>query len=230
MSRFTKCLIYQIKTKIMGTLIFLGYYFAISLALLALMSISGGNYNSTFSFVAGIFIFVYVIVDYRSKTNYLLMYGNTRKNIFAAAVLSNIAISIFLTAISAVASIIEGALPKFTRHYLENGGVFKGIYPESNFATEMLYILGLLILISSVSTIYGALAYKFGKAFSVPFWVVFGLSFMSLSLPGTIGLVKAFFCYGMPNGILLAPINFMVTALILYAASYAAARRQPQVA
>jgi hypothetical protein len=86
MSRFLKCLNYQIKTKIIGSLIFLGFYAAIYAALLTLFSVTGGSVNASLFFAATIFVFVYVIADYRSKTNYMMMLGNSRKNIFVSLI------------------------------------------------------------------------------------------------------------------------------------------------
>lgn len=236
MSRFSKCLSYQIKKKLMGTFIFLGFYTAICAALYLLTlfanNASDGHsgFSSSMTFTAAIFGFVYVIADYKSKTNYLMMFGNTRKNIFLSSLSSNIVLSVLLTIISAVFSIMENALAELFYKSGNNMNLFHAIYPESNIGTEMLYMGALFILITAFSTFYGALAYKIGTIFKIIFWVAFGMSFMFFPLWADAGnLFKAFFRYGVPNGILLAPINFMIAAVILYTVSYAAAIRQPQV-
>lgn len=237
MSRFSKCLSYQIKKKFIGTFIFVGFYTAIC-AVLYLFTLFVNNssdgfsssFNSSMFFAAAIFGFVYVIADYKSKTNYLMMFGNTRKNIFLSSLSSNIVFSGLLMIISTVFTIIESALAELFNKSNEGMNLLHAIYPESNIGTEMLYICAFFILITSFSTFYGALAYKFGTILKIIFWVAFGMSIMFLPLSiSTMTVIKAFFCYGMPNGILLAPINFMVTALILSAMSYAAMIRQPQV-
>lgn len=235
MSRFSKCLSYQIKRRVTSTFIFLGFYIAIC-AVLYLLTLFANNtsnghssFNSSMFFTAAIFGFVYVIADYKSKTNYLMMLGNTRKNIFLSSLSSNIVLSVLLMIISAVFSIIESALSELLYKSNEGMNLLNAIYPESNMGKEMLFMSALLILITSVSTLYGALAYKFGSIFKILFWVAFGMSIMFLPFsPVVINLFKAFFCYGVTDGILLAPINFMVAALIVYAISYAAALRQPQ--
>ncbi len=236
MSRFSKCLSYQIKKKFMGTFIFLGFYTAICTVLYLLTiyeniaSNGRSSFSSSMSFTAVIFGFVYVIADYKSKTNYLMMFGNTRKNIFLSSLLSNVILSVLLAVISAVFSIIENALAELFYKSENNMNLFHSIYPESNIGTEILYMFALFILITSFSTLYGALAYKFGTIFKIVFWVAFGMSFIFTPLTPVLGnLLMSFFRYGIPNGILFAPINFMIAALILYAASYAAAIRQPQV-
>jgi len=235
MSRFSKCLSYQIKRKVMSTFIFLGFYTAICavLYLLTLFANSTSNghssFNSSMFFTAAIFGFVYVIADYKSKTNYLMMFGNTRKNIFLSSLSSNIVLSVLLMIISTVFSIIESALTELLYKSNEGMNLLHAIYPESNMGTEMLFMGALLILITSVSTLYGALAYKFGSIFKILFWVAFGMSFMFFPLSPTVAnLFNAFFCYGVPNGILLAPINFIIASLILYVISYAAVLRQSQ--
>lgn len=236
MNRLFKCLSYQIKKKSMGTFIFLGFYTVISAALYLLTiivnSASNGHssISSSMTFAAAIFGFVYVIADYKSKTNYLMMFGNTRKNIFLSSLSSNVILSVLLTIISAVFSFVENALAELLYKSENNMNLFHSIYPESNIGTEILYMCALFILITAFSTFYGALAYKIGTIFMVVFWVAFGMSFIFTPLWADAGnLLKAFFCYGVPNGMLWAPINFMIASLILYAISYAAAIRQPQV-
>jgi hypothetical protein len=220
----------------MGTSIFLGFYIAICAALYLLTIFANiasdgrSSFSSSMSFSAVIFAFVYVIADYKSKTNYLMMFGNTRKNIFLSSLSSNIALSVLLTIISTIFTIIENTLAALFYKSGNNMNLFHAIYPESNIGTEMLYMCALFILITSFSTFYAALAYKIGTIFKIVFWVVFGMSFMFFPFSPVAGnLLKAFFCYSAPNGILLAPFNFMIASLILYAISYAAAIRQPQV-
>jgi hypothetical protein len=116
-----------------------------------------------------------------------------------------------------------------------NSDMISAIYGNSaTAATEFIWFLGLFILIFSFGMLYGSLSYKFGKAFITCFWIAFGLSWMVLpAMAGAaafINALKAYFCYGVPNGILLAPVNFLITAIILCAGTYALSARQPQVA
>ncbi len=236
MSRFIKCLSYQIKKKFIGTSIFLGFYIAICAALYLLTIFANiasndrSSFSSSMSFSAVIFAFVYVIADYKSKTNYLMIFGNTRKNIFLSSLSSNLVLSILLTIISTIFTFIENTLAELLYKGGNNMNLFHAIYPESNMGMEMLYMCALFILVTSFSTFYGALAYKIGAIFKIVFWVAFGMSLMFSPASPVLGnLLKAFFYYGTPGGILFAPINFIIAALILYAISYAAAIRQPQV-
>jgi len=114
--------------------------------------------------------------------------------------------------------------------------LLNSIYQDSNWASELLFIATLFILLLSFSMLYGSLAYKLGKVFVIVFWVAFGISFVSFPIIANIydltfilKAIELFFCLGVPKGILLAPINFILLALIFSALTYLLSRRQPQV-
>jgi hypothetical protein len=90
-------------------------------------------------------------------------------------------------------------------------------------------------MVCSFSMLYSALNYKFGKKFVIFFWVVFGLSFMALPAItfngqyAVINAIKAFFCAGDSNGMLVAPLHFIIAAVVLGGITYLLSSRQQQV-
>jgi hypothetical protein len=198
---------------------------------------SSGSINSGFFFAGAIFLFVSVSAGYKPHFNFLLMFGNTRRNISLSSVCTFSILSVVLAVISLIAQLLDKAatvvLAGNSRRIYQD--LLSTIYKNNvNAATEFLWFLGLFLLIFSVAMLYGSLSYKFGKAFITCFWIAFGLSWMVLpAMAGAaafINALKAYFCYGVPNGILLAPVNFLITAIILCAGTYALSARQPQVA
>ena len=242
MNRVSKCLYFQNKNMVKSTLIFMLYYTMISLFLLLLpvifkdLRIGGSNFNSGFYMAAAIFAFVYVIASYKETFNYLLLFGNTRKTIFISSIVTNTAMSLFLAAISAISSYLEKPILRLFGYNSMDFNLLNSIYQDSNWASELLFIATLFILLLSFSMLYGSLAYKLGKVFVIVLWVAFGISFVSFPIIANIydltfilKAIELFFCLGVPKGILLAPINFILLALIFSALTYLLSRRQPQV-
>lgn len=241
MNRLAKCINFQFKNMAKSTVIFLGVYTAVSLALLLMfLNLDGSKSNSSISsgfYIGGaVFAFVYVIANYKAMLNYLLMFGNTRKNIFLSSAITSIMLSILLSVVSILSLLIEEVLSK-TFHYNNSGNLISFIYNGSNKASEFLWFATFFIMICSFSMLYGSLAYKLGKVFVTVFWVCFGISWMVIPmLAGMNGIsmlitaIKAYLCFEVPNGILLAPVNFIITAIIFNATAYMISRRQSQIA
>ncbi len=242
MNRLSKCIYFQNKNMLKSILIFMFYYTAIYLFVLLLpviFSVLGTddrNFNSGFYMGAAIFAFVYVIATYKGTFNYLLLFGNTRRTIFLSSIVTNTVMSIFLAVISAVSPFLEKPLVKLFGYNSMDFKLLNFIYPDSNWASELLFLATLFILLLSFSMLYGSLAYKLGKAFVIVFWVAFGISFVSFpiiadiyNLTFILKAIELFFCFGVPNGILLAPVNFILLSLIFNALAYLLSRRQPQV-
>ncbi len=242
MNRLVKCIHFQLKTMLRSSAIFIAIYFASILVLQLFLTISvsnsGSGSNSGFFIGGGIYIFIYVIANYKEMYNYLLMFGNTRKNIFLSNAIVSVMQSILFAAISVILILI-GDIASRTFGFGQPGenSLISLIYNGSSLASEFIWLAAFFCMICSFSFIYGSLAYKFGNVFITVFWVSFGLSFVAVpvlaeSNSGRL-LVKAlsmFFSIGNPNGILLAPINFVIAAILLGMASFAISRRQPQTA
>ncbi len=242
MNRILNCFRFQTGNMIKNTLTFIFFYIFICVGLLSITLISDDIRVSSFSsgFYIGsiIFTFVYVIADYKSSFNYLLIYGNTRRTIFLSRAMTNTILSVLMAVISSISIIVDGLITKLsgTGKTIDNN-LLHFMYPNSNKASEFLFLAVLLIMITSFSTLYGALAYRLGKIFITAFWVCFGLSFMLLPISSRITptnnivkLINTYLCLENPNGILLASVNFIITALIFSALTYLVSSRQPQTA
>ena len=238
MNRLEKCIRFQLNAMIKSSIIFLAVYFAVTAALFTLFDIyistgSGGSLNSGFYISAGIFVFVYVIVTYKEMFNYLLMFGNTRKNIILSTIAASAVMSLMFSIISTAILQAERAI-SHAKGYGWYGGIslLDLAYKDSSVLSESLWLFTFFFLICSFSLLYSTLAYKLGSVFITLFWVCFGLSFLSSPLlmsSKTISeIIIFFFCTEFEHGILLAPVNFTVMSVIFCLIGYVVSRRQPQ--
>ncbi len=247
MNRLQNCLQFKLKSSIKSTLWFLGIYYIIYLAMFLMLRAmvkssprSSGNMQSGFFIAGAIFLFIYIAANYKPNFNFLLMFGNTRKNIFLTAVVVNTVISILMSVVSIISQSLDVTL---TNELSGNGishnkGLLDMIYQNNvNIASEFLWYLMLFVTIYSLAMLYGSLSYKFGRIFITVFWIGFGLSWTVLPIMsglnnGTIlaNALKAFFSTGNSNGILLAPINFAIASIVFCTATYLLSTRQSQVA
>jgi len=242
MNRLTACIKFQMKSMLKGSLIFMAIYIAVSVALLCIFTISsdistGGSSTSGFHIGSSIFIFVYVIAAYKEMFNYLLMFGNTRKNILLSSIVTSAAMSVLFSAASVLAALADAAVPKILGLGSGSISILNLIYKNTGLFSESIWLAGFFFLICSFSLLYGALAYKFGNVFITVFWVCFGLSFVGipvlLDMNSFKVLAKAltsFFSLGSEHGILLAPVNFVAASVIICILTFLASRRQPQSA
>lgn len=242
MNNISRCLKFQIKRMLISTLVFILLYYLASFAMTSIIIISAkqksSSFNSGFFIGAAFFAFIYVIADYRSSFNYLMIYGNTRRTTFLSTSIINVILSVILAVFSVVSNLLDGTIANLIGFGRESGiNLLQLMYPNSNKASEMLFLIALTIMITSFSMLYGALNYKFGKIFLIVFWVCFGMIFVTFPVAingsaatGFIKVIEAFLCIGNPSGILLAPINFILAALIFSAVGYLISSRQPQTA
>lgn len=240
MKRLNKCINFQLKSMIKSTLYFMIVYFLVSAALFSLSISDGANssFHSGFYIGSAIYVFIYVIASYKENYNYLLMFSNSRKNIFLSSVVTIAAMSVFLSFVSVISIKLDGLVSKLLNNTIPDGDlhILSILYKDPNIASVFLWLTTFFIAICSFSLLYSALAYKFGKVFITLFWILFG-TFWFVTPIGLIsnGLetkffmaIVSYFYIDIPVGILLAPINFMITAVILGAAAYVLSRRQSQ--
>lgn len=243
MNRLTACINFQTKSMIKSSVIFMAIYFIVSIVLFSMTMVSfqyssNGSFTTGFYIGAGIFIFVYVIASYKEMFNYLLMFGNTRKNILLSFVITSAAMSVSFSIISSLVTLSEKAVSMVFGVSRPNSiSLLNLIYRNTGLTSESLWLAAFFFLICSFSLLYGVLAYKFGNVFITVFWVCFGLAFIGLPTlldSNTFRVISEvftfFFRVGSEHGILLAPINFIATSVVLCIASFLASRRQPQAA
>lgn len=239
MTNISKCFRFQTRNMFKSVLTFLFIYILVLIGLLSITLVSAGTrYNSFRSgFFLGslIFTFIYAAADYRSTFNYLLIYGNTRKTIFLSTMFANIALSVTMSVLTTLFSLGENFVTRTSSNGIDMSLVHL-LYPNSNLASELLFMTLLFLLVTSFASVYGSLAYKFGKFFITPFWILFGLAVLLIPATGMNEpagiqqLIKTYFCLENPNGILLAPVNFLASALIFGLGTYLISSLQPQTA
>ena len=236
MKRISKCLGFEIKYMSRSTLVFLGIYFGIYLLLAAVILISrlhgdsASNVNTSFYVAGGIYIFAFVASSYKPLFNYLMMFGNTRKSIILSSFIAYAALSAAITVVTLISLFLDNFLIIITRN---NGfDLLELMYPGGvNTGMEFLWFLAFFLFVSSLAMLYGSMIYKFGKGFIIVFWIAaFSLLILGPINTGSAYLFRFFFRLDSANGILLAPVNFILTAVIFGAITYLAARRQPQEA
>lgn len=240
MKRISTCLRFQTKNMIISIIYFTVIYFLVSIGLLCIPLLSGGDittnsFSSGFIIGAVFFAFVYVIADYRQSFNYLMINGNTRKTIFVSSSLSNIVLSFILTFLTFIFDITDSLINRMLAGDSNTTvNLLQIIYPGCSKASVLLFCTAMLIALTAFSMLYGALAYKFGKYFIILFWVGFGLVFLALPFSAKsldiIKLIETVLFIGKPNGILLAPISFITAAVLFGTVTYLIAKRQPQTA
>lgn len=238
MKRIGKCLNFELRYMCKSTLVFLeGFYFGIYAVIAGILLYadqhgnSGSNVNTSFYIAGAVYIFAFIASSYRPLFNNLLMFGNTRKSIVFSSFVANIALSALIAVISVFSVFLDTS---FTAVSGNSGfDILDIIYRGNvNIAAEFLWFLAFFILVSAFAMLYGSLIYKLGKVFIGAFWT--GVFFLLTLVPALTGfeaiakIFNTFFCLDNTNGIVLAPVNFLLTASVLGAAAYMSARRQPQ--
>jgi len=243
MNRLTKCLKFELKKSTMGML----YYGAIFIGISALITLfigtgvssdSGDHYASSMSFFMpfSIFLFISVMLTYSYHYNYLLMLGNSRKNIMLSQIMSYTIISIG-TAI--VVRLLEfGMELLYTNLHYQYTNILNFVYKTNlSLFSTILWYFALFSFICFFSLFLGTLRYKFGRMFSRIFWVAFALSwivvpFIISKLNSHINfdlLLKHLFGIGYKNGIYLATGNFLIIAALFGIIAYFIGIKQEQI-
>lgn len=242
MGRILKCINFQSKYIMKTVLYFLAGYtlFYMGIVLLNIVLTKGNptnyvNLNSGFVIAGAIFAFASVSSDYKTKHNYLLMLGNTRKNIFLSHFVGNVMMSAILSIAALLSNLAENIVSRYSAH-IQSSNILLWIYKEHvNVTTSFIWYFMLFAFISAFASLFGSLSYKFGRKFIVPFWIVSGLSFMFFLSAAAINapawmmqIYRHYFGVGKPYGIMAASLNYLLTTIVLAAITFAFSRRQSQ--
>ena len=230
MSRIAKCLDFELKYLGKGTAAFLVIYFSIYLFLTISLNTGNSRFESNSSFIiAGtIYAFVYIASSYKQQTNYLLMFGNTRKSIVLSSFISYAALSVLFSIISMISAYTDKTFAAINGNNTQD--IFDLLYPGESILARFVWYVSFYVMTSAFSMLYGSLAYKYGKTFMIAFWV--GLGFLLFFLPtvnnpkNLVDALGIFFRVGNAGGGYLASVNFLITAVLFGAGSWIAARRQ----
>jgi hypothetical protein len=168
---------FQLVGMLESAVIFTGIYLFFYFTLILIDSLSGAGrapehyVSMSFCSVAIVFIFICFSVTRKGLFNNLLLFGNTRSTISAAFTLCCVVIS----ALFGVLSILSDLLNNFMASLFHFNGadnllmMYSG-KSQGSIAENFLWFFALLLILSSIASLYGALNYKIGKKFTVLFW------------------------------------------------------------
>jgi hypothetical protein len=222
-----------------SVLTFLGFYSVIyTLIVILIMQVfrsggASGSINTSFYIAGAIFIFAFISSSYKQLFNNLLIFGNTRKSMFVSSSIAYAVLSVLIALVSTASLELDRML--IASRSVSVSDLLNLLYQgNNNAALKFVWFLAFFLLVSAFSMLFGSLAYKWGKVFMTAFWV--GSGFLLMFLPAVtdpkylVNALGAFFYAGSASGLYLAPINFIVAAVILGAGTWTAMRKQPQVA
>lgn len=236
MNRTLKCVRFEISRLIGSVLAFILIYAAAYLFLVVLLSSStdgDSTTNMNIFFAAGIFLFVCLVSLYTNYYNNLMIFGTTRKTILISLFITSGLLAAVMALFSVLSDSLNTALGETLR--FESTSFLTTIYGNHNVLESFLFYFTCMLAGCAFALLYGALDYKVGKAFRAIFWVLFGVMWFVVpllqylnALSFLFDAVKWYFGYQIQNGLAHTSLHFSVTALLLGAATYLIARRQPQ--
>lgn len=229
---------YKMKQHFIWSLWYMGIY-ALSMGvvyytLIATNVISHAE-GSLFYRLWGIVFFHFgVSIKFREDFNFLLTMSNTRKNIFTALITNSLMFSVLFSVYIMLEKILVDSINQAM-------GFFKIVDPfhyVSPYRVEgvllpFMFFLGLCLFASVSGTLFGSLFYRFGKTFTLVFWLVFSaVPFLILPLFLFYGDVKANWValisflrnFSVPE----ATLNLFIFTIIAAGAAWLNIRRLPQ--
>lgn len=238
--RFRRCYTYHFVSSIKPLFVFLVIFVLVDFGLPALARMIQPNgsrisvYNgftqlvSTPFLIAGsIFLFVGSYASFREDFNFLLAMNNTRHNQYWSSILY----SLTMAALFVMICLFMGLIERFLGMVLTNQAIWR---PETDWSfaatlSELILPFGLFLAANSFGRMAGALSYRLGAAFTVTFWIVFGLSFFIIpNLAGTVSFIGQFLTWFFGVGknwpllesgwhlVLLSLLFFTVSGVVVY--------------
>lgn len=239
MDRVNKCVRFQSKRISRFVVIYLLIYvlsYGLAAAVMAIESVRGqshGTVNANFSYFAVILAFIGISSAYKGLFNNLLIFGNTRSTIQCSFFTFAVLFSAELAALSEISELLNVCLGHFFP-MIKSTGLSK-VYTGLNPLQELLWFFTLILIFVMLGYLYGAFTYKFGKIFVVGFWCGIGLLLTCSSLLSDADLLSAlykaavgFFGYGVPGGVYLCSLHFLITSIVLGIILWVITIRQPQ--
>jgi hypothetical protein len=253
-NRMKLCLNYRLQGIVKPSLIFLAIFLFVDLVIPAVLFIlfdrqvfgSGGqitmNYGGmpvSYSFLLSsmIFLFVGAIASFRENFHFLLTLNNTRRNQYLSELLLMAIASLLYLICAMVVRFLENILEAFVNResiaaqfqaFFASAGQHLG---ES--AAALLLTLAIFLCAYALGLAAGALSYRFGRYFLIPFWVCFGASFVFVpifitSYTWALNLAMWFIGHGRPMPSLSFAVHLLFTAVVLSAVGGLIIRKLPQ--
>jgi hypothetical protein len=205
-SRLTLCYKYHLRGLTRASLIYLLVFVLVDLVLpLVLFGIFGRrifgsdssvvytvNYpaapiSSAFLLASMIFLFVGFVASFREDFDFLLAMNNTRRNQFGSSLATLATASLAFFGISLAISPLELLVESVINHvsaasfFLAYGAWFAGDQLPLLLG-NLLLALVVFLAACSLGLTAGILSYRFGRLFVLPFWILFGSSFVFIPI------------------------------------------------
>ncbi len=243
MERTLKCLRFELHRSARMVAICIGFYalffiLFLVMELTARRGMDGNYYNYYFFTVAVFFIFAAVAFPYGGLSNSLLLFSNTRRAIFAAGVLNAAVLAAGLAVLSVISDLfnpwLNGMLHFKSMQFLTL--IYPGVAETgAGILLWLFFYFAALLALAGLGLVYGTLQYRFGKRFTIVFWVGFGM--LCGVVPGIVvslfpaqarWAASAFFAVGRTSSLPLASLHLLILALVCTGIAWLISRRQEQ--
>ncbi len=254
-SRFKQCVRYNLRGMIRPTAVFVLFFALIDLGVPTLLysilgdSIRSGQSTFTYGFLTGgpgslpfllgamIFLFVGAYASFRETFNHLLLLNNSRIKQFWATMTSMLIASCCLVVIGVIIGWAETTIQAWIGQrdpLVALGNIFTG-YGQNPAGLLFGLLVCLAVLLSSFAfgEVAGALSYRFGNLFVLPFWICLGSSFMVVPIiMGTnLGFRQAilwFIGYQQDNQTMIIALHLLAFMLAFKVISFLTLRKLQQ--
>lgn len=125
--------------------------------------------------VWGVIIFQFAFsMRFKEDFNFFLVLSNTRKEIFQSFIGTAIAFSVFFGAVIVLEKVVVDSLNNaLGYHNISDPIHFFSPYALDNLFLQFLFFLMLCLCCSAFGIMMGSLFYRFGKKFTLAFWILF---------------------------------------------------------
>lgn len=235
-----KTTIYNLKYSGKGMVILTGIMLAIGLLIAGVVSTYSGEVSKNdaqfngFEVTFAIFLFVNFIVSFKENFNHLNLNGVTRKNFYFANLLTILSTSFSMLLLMFV---LNGfyRLMGVSSHFMTNF-----LYGQTSYPNLICFSLSLFILASMTGWLFSLLSYKFGRLMNIALAVspaivftIIPLLAIKLSIGKQLlnmfmfyfGFIKGMGFAPVPNSVLYASLNFLITSIIFAIANWALIRK-----
>lgn len=252
--RINRCIRYHLRGLSRASLIYTLVFLAVDILLPTLLyffigqrvingsnfviSVGGGQVSSTtFWFSSLIFLFVSFCASFREDFNHLLAMNNTRRSQF----LSTLPVMVISSLVFVVGSMVIRILENFMEALINGTGfsLLLGDYMD-NFAvsqlavtgSELLLLLAAFLVVCNFGQLAGIMMYRFGRVFTIPFWICFGGAFVFVPILASgnqlfIRFLNWFIGVDQPFPAVTLGIHFLALAVILMGLSGLFIRKMP---
>ncbi len=210
------------------------YVITISLVYFGLIktSVINNSTGSLFYRLWGSVIFLFAItIRFKEDFDFLLTLSNTRNDIFKSLLGATIGLSAFFSSLIVLEGLIVDSLNNiFEYHNITDPFHFFAPYSTDNILLQFVFFLMLCACCSIFGLMMGSLFYRFGKKFTLAFWIIFSaipMVFFPL-FSRTSNSIKAMGEFLRNFDVLAGSGYLLLLTLVFSLAAYLNIRRLPQ--